>query len=79
MSKYFRLNIHETPETFRYPEDFETIKSYLEEKGTIYCSNKELEKMWEEFSDRYYSESWLKPEPKSLEWFAEWLDEYESF
>ena len=76
MSRYFKLN---TPETFRYPEDFETIKSYLEEKGTIYCTDKELEKMWEEFSDTEYSASWLSPDSESLERFAEWLDEYVDF
>ena len=76
MSKYFKLN---TPETFRYPDDLKNIKSYLEEKGTIYCTDKELEKLWEEFSDTEYSASWLSPDSESLERFAEWLDEYVDF
>ena len=76
MSKYFELT---KPVTIRYPHDMKIIHDYLCDHGKVYCTVKELERMWENFSDTEYSASWLTPDSESLERFAEWLDEYVDF
>ena len=48
MSRYFKLN---RPVTIKYPHDMKIINDYLCDHGKVYCTVKELEKLWEEFSD----------------------------
>lgn len=43
-----------------YPEDFQMIKSYLEERGTINVTDKTLESLYYTFSGKYDA-SWLTP------------------
>ena len=73
MSKYFELN--ERIE-FRYPTDMKRILSYLETVGTIRCTKKKIESLWEDFSSERYA-SWLNPDDETLYDFACWLDDYQ--
>ena len=76
MSKYFKFN-----QTFqlKYPEDVATIRKYLENKGQVDCTDKELEDLWYEFSETW-SAGWLNPcdgDDGTLAPFADWLAEYD--
>lgn len=72
MSKFFEMN--ERIE-FIYPNDMKKIISYLETMGTIRCTKKKIESLWEEFSEERCA-SWLGPDDEDLYDFANWLNDY---
>lgn len=75
MSKYFELN---SKIEFRYLEDMKRIIAYLETMGTIRCTKKKIESLWEEFStERGLMKCWLEPTDVTLYDFACWLDDYQ--
>lgn len=75
MSSYFEMN---SKIEFKYPEDMKRIISYLETVGTIRCTQKKIESLWEEFStERCAMKCWLEPADVTLYDFACWLDDYQ--
>jgi len=70
MSKYFIFK--EPPPS----EDIAKIREYLEQIGELHCSNKQLEALWDEFSDSWCA-SWLIVNDKTLKRFSYWLEEYD--
>ena len=79
MSKYFKFN---HTEHLKYPEDVVKIRKYLESVGKVDCTDKEIEKLWYEFSETW-SASWLTPregdkgDTGTLAPFADWLAYYD--
>ena len=73
MSSYFELN---SRIEFRYPADMRRIITYLETVGTIRCTKKKIESLWEEFSTERCV-GWLEPTDVTLYDFACWLDDYQ--
>lgn len=75
MSKYFKRNDDDFVPY--YPEDLKKIREFLEQNGTLSCTNKQLDWFWSEFSDIRYAAGWMCVDDKLLEEFADWLQEYE--
>jgi hypothetical protein len=71
MSKYYEFK---SPNSVRSPS-IPIIREYLEEFGTLNCSDEELYKFWAEFSDEW-NYGWLMPNPTTLESFAHWMATY---
>ena len=44
---------------FRYPEDMKVIMNYLNQHGKLNIKAKTVERMYEDFSDEYYSAGWM--------------------
>lgn len=63
---------HEEILPFRYPDEMEKILEYLNERGTLQVTDKEVEALYFEFSDERYA-SWLDANTDNLEQFADWL------
>lgn len=62
---------------YRYPEDMETIVSYLNEHGQVNVSEKTLEILYERFSENIYCAGWMGLDEEVLAEFAEWLSKIE--
>ena len=57
-----------------YPEDLIKIRKYLNSIGTLDCTDEELDNAWRDFSDEWYSASWIHPERNFLETFVLYLE-----
>lgn len=85
MGTYFTFNEFEP----RFPEQFKTLKTELSRLGTIHCTDKELEHMYETFSEEKFATSWLDVESRIYDYgndstsvithFAIWLSEQIGF
>lgn len=71
MSKYFEFyNIA------KYPE-LKFIREYLDKLGELHCADRELERLWCEFSEESYSAGCVIPEEPIIYEFANWLAGYD--
>lgn len=81
MRTYFTFNNFEP----RFPEQFRTLKAELNRLGTVNCTDKALEDMYEEFSEERFASSWIDVESRVYDdyksgtsvitHFAIWLSE----
>ena len=62
---------------YRYPDDMKKILDYLNKCGKILVKDSTIEDLYYEFSDNFYSASWLNPSDGVLEQFEGWLNNYE--
>ena len=60
MRTYFTFNEFEP----KFPEQFKTLKTELSMLGTIHCTDKELEHMYETFSKEKFTISWMDVESR---------------
>ena len=55
-----------------FPEDIKKIRKYLENfMNTKNISDKEINKMWNEFSENFFAAGWMIVDEKTLELFKE--------
>lgn len=53
-----------------FPEDIKEIRKYLENfMDTKNISDKEIDKMWNEFSDNFFAAGWMIVDERTLELF----------
>ena len=76
-------------EPLNHPEDTPKIIQYLKERGEVFVTPKTIEKLYENFSDKKFSASWINIDAKIDRWndedkletisildeFIEWLEE----
>ena len=68
--------IKNTNYTFYYPEDMKKILDYLNKNGKLNVSDKTVENLYCDFSDRYAA-GWLCVNEELLEEFADYIAEVE--
>lgn len=60
---------------FEYPEDMERILAYLERHGTLNISNREVERLYREYSENSWCAGWVEATDRKIAGFAKWLSE----
>lgn len=82
MSKFYELK-KDTKSI--YSEELAEIIRYLSKHGTLFCSEKQVKELYEEFSSVCYSAGWMTvfrssgaTDNQLLEEFAFWLDSYDT-
>ena len=74
--RVYRLNREHDYDNCNHPTDMIFIMAVLEDKGEVLVSVKTIEDLYYEFSNRCAC-GWRTVDAKSIDEFAEWLDEYE--
>lgn len=68
MKAYIKNSVN----NFDHPEDMRKILEYLNKNGKLNVSNKVVENLYREFSDRYAA-GWLCIDEELLEEFADYI------
>lgn len=62
---------------YKYPEDMKMILKYLSEHGKVNVSDKKIESLYCDFSDKVYCAGWINVSDQKLEEFADYLSDIE--
>lgn len=62
---------------YEYPEDMKMILQYLSEHGKVNVSDKRIELLYYDFSDKMYCAGWISVSDQRLEEFADYLSTIE--
>jgi hypothetical protein len=68
------MRAYERNKGFEFSEDMQKIVRYLCENGTVYITEKTIEKLYRVFSEEEYCAGWMRVDEKRLDEFADWLD-----
>lgn len=74
--KVYKLNREPNYDECNHPSDMIFIMTMLESKGEVLVSVKVIEELYYKFSDEHCC-GWRTVTEKSIDEFAEWLDEIE--
>lgn len=62
---------------FEYPDEMDKILNYLNDNGKLNISAKDVEELYQGYSDDVWCAGWMCVSDEILESFANWLSEIE--